>query len=131
MTSTPQLLLNVNGLDTFYGRSQVLFGLTLSVARGESMALLGRNGAGKSTTMKSIMRILPARRGTVQAMGRDVERLRVEVNLFDFSGDLVGRKLRIRVRAALREERKFNGVAELTEQLHRDRDAARTALAIS
>ncbi|MBS0407015.1 MAG: ABC transporter ATP-binding protein [Proteobacteria bacterium] len=76
MTSTPQLLLNVNGLDTFYGRSQVLFGLTLSVARGESMALLGRNGAGKSTTMKSIMRILPARRGTVQAMGRDVERLR-------------------------------------------------------
>ena len=57
MTSTPQLLLNVNGLDTFYGRSQVLFGLTLSVARGESMALLGRNGAGKSTTMKSIMRM--------------------------------------------------------------------------
>lgn len=59
----------------------------------------------------------------------DIERLRVEVHLFDYSGDLVGRRLRIRVRAPLREERKFSGVEELTRQLHSDRDAARAALA--
>ena len=76
MTTTPALLLDVKGLDTFYGRSQILFGLGLAVARGESVALLGRNGAGKSTTMKSIMRLAPPRRGTVQAMGQDVSRLR-------------------------------------------------------
>lgn len=76
MTTTPALLLDVKGLDSFYGRSQILFGLGLAVARGESVALLGRNGAGKSTTMKSIMRIVPPRRGTVQAMGQDVSRLR-------------------------------------------------------
>ena len=76
MTTTPALLLDVKGLDTFYGRSQILFGLGLAVAHGESVALLGRNGAGKSTTMKSIMRIVPPRRGTVQAMGQDVSRLR-------------------------------------------------------
>jgi branched-chain amino acid transport system ATP-binding protein len=76
MTTTANLLLDVKGLDSFYGRSQILFGLGLAVARGESVALLGRNGAGKSTTMKSIMRIVPPRRGSVQAMGQDVSRLR-------------------------------------------------------
>jgi len=77
-TSAPSaaLLLDAKGLDTFYGRSQILFSLGLAVARGESVALLGRNGAGKSTTMKSIMRIAAPRRGTVQAMGQDVSRLR-------------------------------------------------------
>jgi branched-chain amino acid transport system ATP-binding protein len=69
-------LLSVRGLDTFYGSSQILFGLDLEVARGDSMALLGRNGAGKSTTLKSIMRIAPPRRGTVAVAGQDVARLR-------------------------------------------------------
>jgi len=69
-------LLDVRGLDTFYGTSQILFGLALSVERGDCVALLGRNGAGKSTTMKSIMRLAPPRRGSVQVNGRDVARLR-------------------------------------------------------
>lgn len=72
---TPPLL-SVRGLETFYGSSQILFGLSLEVGRGESVALLGRNGAGKSTTMKSIMRIAPPREGTITVDGRDVSRLR-------------------------------------------------------
>lgn len=71
-----QPLLSVRGLETFYGSSQILFGLSLEVGRGESVALLGRNGAGKSTTMKSIMRIAPPREGTITVDGRDVSRLR-------------------------------------------------------
>lgn len=71
-------LLSVRGLDTFYGNSQILFGLDLEVARGASMALLGRNGAGKSTTMKSVMRIASPLRGTVEVAGRDVKRMRAD-----------------------------------------------------
>ncbi|RIX83227.1 ABC transporter ATP-binding protein [Acidovorax cavernicola] len=74
-SSSPPLL-SVRGLDTFYGSSQILFDLSLEVARGESVALLGRNGAGKSTTMKSIMRIAPPRHGTVAVAGQEVSRLR-------------------------------------------------------
>lgn len=74
--TTPGVLLDVSDLDTFYGRSQALFGLTLTVGSGESLALLGRNGAGKSTTMKSIMRITQPRHGTVKFMNQDVSYLR-------------------------------------------------------
>ena len=74
--TTGETLLRVRELDSYYGRSQILFGLGLDVRRGESVALLGRNGAGKSTTMKSIMRIVEPRRGAVHAMGHDVGRLR-------------------------------------------------------
>lgn len=75
--SAPELL-HVDGIDTFYGTSQILFGLELSVARGDCVALLGRNGAGKSTTMKSIMRLAPPRRGNVYVNGCDVSRLRTD-----------------------------------------------------
>lgn len=69
-------LLEVRSMETFYGTSQILFGLDLTVARGDCIALLGRNGAGKSTTMKSIMRLTPPRRGAVQVNGLDVSKLR-------------------------------------------------------
>lgn len=69
-------LLAVNGINTFYGSSQILFDLKFSVARGDSLVLLGRNGAGKSTTMKSIMRLAPPRSGTVSVDGKDVAGLR-------------------------------------------------------
>ena len=65
-------LLQVEGLDVFYGTSQILFGVGLTVAQGETLALLGRNGAGKSTTMKAIAGLVPARRGHVALRGRDV-----------------------------------------------------------
>ena len=54
-------VLQAKGLDVFYGTSQVLFNMSLSVRKGETLALLGRNGAGKSTTMKAIAGVIPAR----------------------------------------------------------------------
>jgi len=57
--------LSVEAIDVFYGASQVLFGLDLEVGRGQTVALLGRNGAGKSTTFKAIAGLLPPRRGTI------------------------------------------------------------------
>ncbi|WP_128924812.1 ABC transporter ATP-binding protein [Bradyrhizobium guangxiense] len=57
------VVIEVADLDVYYGTSQILFGVGLSVRQGETMALLGRNGAGKSTTMKAIMGLAPPRRG--------------------------------------------------------------------
>ncbi len=61
-----QQLLNVAELDVAYGSSQVLFGMSLDLHAGETLALLGRNGAGKSTTIKAIAGILPSRRGRIR-----------------------------------------------------------------
>jgi branched-chain amino acid transport system ATP-binding protein len=65
-------LLQVDEVYTSYGLSQVLFGVSLSVAAGECVALLGRNGVGKSTTMRSIMGLTPPRRGRVRWRARDI-----------------------------------------------------------
>ena len=62
-------ILEVEGIDVFYGASQILFGVSLAVEQGQSLALLGRNGAGKSTTMKAIIGLAPPRRGTVKVRG--------------------------------------------------------------
>jgi branched-chain amino acid transport system ATP-binding protein len=69
------MLLTVQNLDAWYGRAQVLFDLGLEVGRGEVVALMGRNGAGKSTTMKAVMGLLERKRGNVQFMGRDISGL--------------------------------------------------------
>ncbi|MFP5404815.1 MAG: ABC transporter ATP-binding protein [Gammaproteobacteria bacterium] len=58
--------LEVEGLHTFYGKSHILNGVSLVVNEGELVTLLGRNGAGKSTTLRSIMGLTPAREGTVR-----------------------------------------------------------------
>ncbi|BBO05142.1 MULTISPECIES: ABC transporter ATP-binding protein [Bradyrhizobium] len=63
------VVIEVADLDVYYGTSQILFGVGLSVRQGETMALLGRNGAGKSTTMKAIMGLAPPRRGKVSLRG--------------------------------------------------------------
>ncbi len=63
-------MLEVNGLEVQYGSSQVLFGLGLQVRQGETLAILGRNGAGKSTTMKAIAGIIPVRAGSVRFNGQ-------------------------------------------------------------
>jgi len=65
-------LLQVEEVYTSYGLSQVLFGVSLAVATGECVALLGRNGVGKSTTMRSIMGLTPPRRGRVRWGERDI-----------------------------------------------------------
>ncbi len=67
-----QLLLHVSGLCAWYGAAQVLYNVGLQVKRGEVVALMGRNGAGKSTTMKSIMGLMEKRRGALNFMGADI-----------------------------------------------------------
>jgi branched-chain amino acid transport system ATP-binding protein len=69
-------MLEVEGLNAWYGAARILFDLTLQVGRGEVVALMGRNGAGKSTTIKAVMALLARRSGTVRFCGRDVSRLR-------------------------------------------------------
>jgi branched-chain amino acid transport system ATP-binding protein len=65
-------LLEVNGLNSYYGDSHILFDVSLKVERNEVVALLGRNGAGKSTTLKAIAGLAPPRRGRVVVTGRDM-----------------------------------------------------------
>ena len=64
-------LLTVDAIDTFYGRSQVLFGMSLNIRAGEVVTLMGRNGMGKTTTIRSIMGLTPAARGRIRF--RDAE----------------------------------------------------------
>src|SRR5215210_3795245 len=70
MSSQP--VVQVEDLDVYYGTSQILFGVGLEVREGQTMALLGRNGAGKSTTMKAIAGLAPPRRGAIRVLGRDL-----------------------------------------------------------
>ena len=65
-------MLTLESVETFYGQSQVLFGMDLSVNDGEVVTLLGRNGMGKTTTIRSIMGLTPARRGTIAFDGEDI-----------------------------------------------------------
>ena len=66
-------LLQVQGLNAWYGAAQILFDVSLQVGRGEVVALMGRNGAGKSTTLKALMGMV-TRRGRVQFLGQDIAR---------------------------------------------------------
>jgi branched-chain amino acid transport system ATP-binding protein len=63
------MILEVGDIHTYYGLSHVLFGVSLTVNPGEIVCLLGRNGAGKSTTMRSIMGLTPPRKGTIRFKG--------------------------------------------------------------
>ena len=65
-------MLDVKGIHTYYGLSHILFDVSLTVSKGEVVGLLGRNGAGKSTTMRSIMGLTPPKEGSVSFNGEDV-----------------------------------------------------------
>ena len=65
-------LLELDGIETCYGLSQVLFGLSLSVRTGEMVAMMGRNGMGKTTTIRSIMGLTPSRAGAIRFAGHEV-----------------------------------------------------------
>ena len=68
-------MLEVRNIETAYGRSQVLFGVSLRVEAAQVVTLLGRNGMGKTTTVRSIMGITPARSGSISFHGRPIHRL--------------------------------------------------------
>jgi branched-chain amino acid transport system ATP-binding protein len=65
-------VLSVNHIHTYYGLSHILFDVSLSISKGEVVGLLGRNGAGKSTTMRSIMALTPPKQGTITFKDRDI-----------------------------------------------------------
>jgi branched-chain amino acid transport system ATP-binding protein len=71
-----EAMLDVEGLSARYGAAQILFDLSFRVGRGEVVALMGRNGAGKSTTIKSLMALVAQRSGTVRFLGEDISRLK-------------------------------------------------------
>lgn len=65
-------MLEMGGLDAFYGQSQALFGMSLSVEAGQVVSLMGRNGMGKSTTIRSIMGLIRPRGGSLSFQGQDL-----------------------------------------------------------
>src|SRR5579863_10775677 len=73
MADTP--LLEVAGIETSYGLSRVLFGISLSIAAGEMVSLMGRNGMGKTTTVRSIMGLTPPAAGSIRFAGTDLRAL--------------------------------------------------------
>ena len=68
-------MLELRAVDTFYGTSHVLQSIDLSVRQGETVALLGRNGVGKTTTLRTIMGLTPARRGTIRYFDQEIRGL--------------------------------------------------------
>jgi branched-chain amino acid transport system ATP-binding protein len=75
MMATERPLLAIESIDTFYGDAQALNGLSLSVGAGETVCLLGRNGQGKTTTIKSILGLVPPRRGHITFDGEEITHL--------------------------------------------------------
>ena len=68
------MILDVAGIETFYGETQALFGVSLTIGEGEVVALLGPSGAGKTTTLRSILGLTPARQGRISFDGSDITR---------------------------------------------------------
>src|SRR6186713_1378324 len=68
-------VLALDGIETCYGLSQVLFGVSLAIAPGEMVTLMGRNGMGKTTTVRSVMGLTPARAGSVRFLGTEIRGL--------------------------------------------------------
>ena len=97
-------LLEVNGLNSYYGDSHILFDVALRVEKNEVVALLGRNGAGKSTTLKSLMGVVTPRTGSVKLDGVD----------------LAGRKSHVIAQAGMQlvhEERRIFGSLSVEENI--------------
>ena len=69
-------MLEVERLTAWYGAAQILFEPSFQIGRGEVVALMGRNGAGKSTTLKALMALIPQRSGTVRFLGEDISHLK-------------------------------------------------------
>src|ERR1043165_9620571 len=70
-----EALLELSNVETAYGRSQVLFGVSFAIAAGQMVTLMGRNGMGKTTTVRSIMALTPARSGSIRFQGQEIAAL--------------------------------------------------------
>ncbi len=131
-----EAVLEVEDLHAGYGPAEVLFGVSLTLQRGEVAALMGRNGAGKSTTLKAIMGLLPPRKGRVRFMGQDIsgqapfriarlglgyvpEERRIFTDLTVFENLEVGRRPASQGRAAWTLERLFAVFPNLAEMRNR------------
>ncbi len=66
------MILEIDNIDTYYGQSHVLQGISLSIEEGEVVSLLGRNGVGKTTTLRSIMGLTPPRNGSIRFRGEEI-----------------------------------------------------------
>src|SRR3954466_3011837 len=71
----PEPLLQLSRIETAYGHSQVLFGVSFDIAAGEMVTLMGRNGMGKTTTVRSVMGLTPARSGSIRFAGQEIAAL--------------------------------------------------------
>ncbi len=74
MSQTNSEILRAEDLHTYYGKSHILQGVSLTVGEGELVTVLGRNGAGKTTTLRTLMGLTPARHGTINLFDRDITR---------------------------------------------------------
>ncbi len=72
MSDQIQEMLNVEGIQTYYGKSHILQGISLDVKAHECVSILGRNGAGKTTTLKSIMGLVPPKEGSIRFKGQEI-----------------------------------------------------------
>ena len=72
MSGQSQKMLNVEGIQAYYGKSHILQGISLDVDAHECVSILGRNGAGKTTTLKSIMGLVPPKQGSIRFKGREI-----------------------------------------------------------
>ena len=132
----PETVLEVEGLKAGYGPAEVLFGVSLALRRGEVAALMGRNGAGKSTTLKAIMGLLPPRGGRMRFLGQDITGLppfriarlglgyvpedrRIFTDLTVFENLEVGRRVARDERQAWTPERLFAVFPNLAEMRNR------------
>jgi branched-chain amino acid transport system ATP-binding protein len=73
--SAPEPLVEIEAIDTYYGKSHILHGVSLTVGHGEVVGLIGRNGVGKSTTLKAVMNLVPPRAGNIRFEGKSVRGL--------------------------------------------------------
>ena len=70
-------MLEIKDLNVFYGAVHAIKGITLSVAQGELVSLIGANGAGKTTTLHAISGLIPASSGTIELDGKNLQKLRL------------------------------------------------------
>ena len=68
-------MLKIENIETYYGQSQALFGVSLEIQKSEVVTLLGRNGMGKSTTIRSILGLTPVRKGNIFFAGKEIQNL--------------------------------------------------------